>query len=214
MDFTDFQDEEGNLVKHVDDGSNAVFKQTGEGENLHYEFDGFNANGTNISEGIYGKDEVNLTTAIQEQQNLNMTNPDLQQQTNGNTYCNQATYNVIQTAESAIGPKVPQLNIGISLPRDHDANTAANDLASGNYNFMPVSKERAYSEASNGNLAVLSYDGTSDGNKGHLATLSVGENIKKGEVANIGPSQYTGFVKQNEAISPSKAVIYYIIKTK
>ncbi len=215
MAATDFLDEEGNLVKHVADGSNAVFQQTGEGQNLHYEFKEYNGNGTEINENsfVIGKNEVNVTTAIQEQQNLNMGNPALQEKTvDGQTYtfCNQATYNVIQTTESAIGPVGLNKNANISLPRDHDANTGADDLASGNYNYTPVTKETAYAEASKGNLAVLSYK--SPGAHGHLATLSVGENIKKGEVANIGPAAYTGFVKQNNAISPSKTVLYYIIK--
>jgi len=45
MSATDFLDREGNLTKHIDDKSNAVFQQTGSGTNLHYEFQGYNENG-------------------------------------------------------------------------------------------------------------------------------------------------------------------------
>src|SRR5690554_6892765 len=34
--FTNFVDEDGNLIKHIDDGSNAVFRQTGSGTGKHY----------------------------------------------------------------------------------------------------------------------------------------------------------------------------------
>jgi len=33
--LTDFEDRNGDLVKHVDDGSSAVFQQTGKGTDLH-----------------------------------------------------------------------------------------------------------------------------------------------------------------------------------
>ena len=39
--LTDFYDKDRNLVKHVEDGSNAVFRQVGKKSNLHYEFIGF-----------------------------------------------------------------------------------------------------------------------------------------------------------------------------
>ena len=39
--FTNFVDEDGNLIKHIDDGSNAVFRQTGSGTGKHYTFIGY-----------------------------------------------------------------------------------------------------------------------------------------------------------------------------
>ncbi len=89
---TDFKDKDGNTISHVDDGSNAVFQQTGSGTNLHYEFKEYNNQG--------GKNEITpqaVTSVIQEQQNLNMTNSSLMQDYNaetqkyGRTHCNQAT---------------------------------------------------------------------------------------------------------------------------
>jgi hypothetical protein len=182
---------------------------------LHYEFSGFNGNGTENVNGelVIGKNEVNVTTAIQEQQNLNMENPALKEDSNGQTYCNRATMNVIKTAESAIGPVGIFKDANISLPMAN-ANSCADALASGKLNYKSVNKETATSEAKNGNLVVLAYKNPSG--SGHLATLSVGENISKGFVANVGPKAYTGFVELNAAYSGDKqsSIIYYVIKNK
>ena len=78
--MTKFEDSNGNVIKQIDDGSNAVFRQVGTGRGLHYEFSGFDE-----SQG--GVNEVNLGTAIQEQQQLNMDNSELQQSADGTTYC-------------------------------------------------------------------------------------------------------------------------------
>ena len=47
------------------------------------------------------------------------------------------------------------------------------------------------------------------GGHGHVLTYSVGENISKGKVANIGPKKYTGFVSLNGAIGKTKKKVYY-----
>lgn len=56
---TDFEDRNGDLVKHVDDGSSAVFQQTGKGTDPYYKFKGHNENSSDPK-------VVNLTNAIQE----------------------------------------------------------------------------------------------------------------------------------------------------
>jgi len=64
---TNLEDAAGNQIEHIEDGSNAVLRQTGTGTNLHYEFNRYDEsqNGTNA---------VNLETAVQEQQQLNESN--------------------------------------------------------------------------------------------------------------------------------------------
>jgi hypothetical protein len=69
------------VVKHVDDGSTAQYQQIESGVHLHYKFTGFDMDKQNEKTS----NTVNLTTAIQEQQNLNLSNPSLEP--DGNTYC-------------------------------------------------------------------------------------------------------------------------------
>jgi len=193
---TDFKDKDGNTTSHVEDGSNAVFQQTGSGTNLHYEFSGFNEQG--------GKNEVNVTSAIQEQQNLNMTNPSLQQNAEGKkeTHCNQATQCILKTVSSASNN--PNIN----------ESGMANDMLgkngfADNPNFLPVDYKTAKANAEKGGLSIA---GVTETGHGHVVTFSVGENIKKGEVSNIGPTKYTGFKSLNSAISNDKPKSYFILK--
>ncbi len=194
--ITDFLDEEGNLINHINDNSNAVFQQAGSGTDLHYDFKGYNNNG-----GEEGKNVVNLTSAIQEQQSCNKANPSLQEN-EGVTHCNQATQDIMSTVASAC--KNNSIVIGGS------ANGMASSLISGNNsNYLKVDKVTAEKNAKNGGLSIVTYSNPTG--HGHIATFSVGENTKKGEVANIGPLQYTGYVKLNQAISKDKDKNYYIL---
>jgi RHS repeat-associated protein len=204
MGYSDFKDIDGNLVAHVDDGSNAVYQQTGSEETLHYEFSG------EYNENQGGKNEVtkgSVTSAIQEQQNLNSSNPSLQQFANGvtdkQTHCNQATECVLATAASALN------NSAIKM--SGTANEMVGKLAT-NTNFKAVDQKTAESTASNGGLAIVGYPNPNKGGSGHLATFSVGTNVSKGKLANIGPKNYTGFKSLNESISKDKPKVFYILK--
>jgi hypothetical protein len=195
---TDFLDKDNNLVKHVDDGSNAVFAVRGEETNLHYEFQGYNGN-----EGSTGKNVVNLTSAVQEQQALNMKNPFLQENAGGNglTHCNQATQNILKTLVSATNES------SILIPGT--ANGMASKLSGDkNQNFLKVDLATAEKNAQDGNLSLVTY--TNPKGSGHVASFSVGENKNKGVISNIGSSQYTGFVPLNSAISKKKEKEYFI----
>ena len=189
MEMTDFLDKDKNLIKYIEDGSNAVFIQTGEGSGKYYEFTGFD-------EKQGGENNINLTTAVQEQQILNNENPSLEQNADGNgeTHCNQSTQNVLKTAASTLSDK--------SLPVDGRANTMIDKISSGKVsNLIPASLEGAKSNAQAGGLSIIGYK--SDKGSGHILTFSVGDNIKKGETQNIGPKPYSGFVSLNTAISKS-----------
>ena|GEM_PF-2373492 len=193
--FTDFEDAEGNLIKHIEDGSNAVFRQTGSGTGLHYAFTGYDE-----SQG--GENTVNLETAIQEQQQLNNENPSLQQ--NGkNTYCNYATQNVMKTVAST--PK------GINALVTGKANAMIDQMLSGNNpNYISVSQEEAEAYAAKGGLAIVGYRNPNNQSSGHVATFSVGDNIRLGLIANIGTAAYTGFKPLNYTIAKSKPKNFFI----
>ncbi|MDD4439680.1 MAG: RHS repeat-associated core domain-containing protein, partial [Tissierellia bacterium] len=193
---TDFKDDQGNLIKHVDDGSNAVFTQTGSGVNKHYAF-------TDYDESQGGTNDVNLETAIQEQQQLNNDNPSFQQ--NGNsTYCNYATQNVMKTVAST-----PEGNNALVTGR---ANAMIDQMLSGNNpNYISGSQEQAEAHAADGGLAIVGYRNPNTQSSGHIATFTVGDNRTESNIiANIGLAKYTGFVPLNSAISKSKPKSFFM----
>ena len=199
---SDFKDKNGNLVSHVDDDSNSVFQQTGSGGNLHYEF-----TGEYSDQG--GKNEVttgSVTSAIQEQQNLNESNPSLEQNAQGKdeTHCNQATQNILKTVSSAINdPKVVEK--GMANDMMGDKGFKDNPL------FKSVDYKAAKENAQNGGLSIA---GVKESPNGHLLTFSVGANIKKGEVANIGPKAYSGFKSLDQAINKDKPKLFFILQNQ
>jgi len=198
MAMTDFLGKDDELIKHIDDGSNAVFKQTGEGSSLHYEFTGYNENG-----GSEGTNTVNLTSAVQEQQNLNNENPSLEQNADGNneTHCNQSTQNTLSTVASAMDDKSAIVN--------GRANSMIDQMSSGKVkSIVPATLDEAKSNAQKGGLSIIGYK--SEKGSGHILTFSVGDNIKKGATQNIGPKKYSGFVSLNSAISKTKTKSYFI----
>jgi hypothetical protein len=217
---SDFLDKEGNFVAHVDDGSNAVFQQTGSGTNLHYEFSG------NYSKqgGVDQVTDAAVTSVIQEQQNLNLSNPSLQQDYNpttqkfGGTHCNQATQNVELATQSALKAQGKSLDL-FTAGR---ANDIADNFSDGkNTAYKSATQEEAEKTATNGGLAVAAYrnyEKNEDGSykPGHVVTFSVGTNRQKGTLANIGTKGGTGFVPlkgaKNAAFRAEHEVKFYIIK--
>jgi RHS repeat-associated protein len=204
--FTDFIDEDGNKT-HVEDGSNAVFeikKTDGLDQRKHYEFKEYDE-----SQG--GKNEVNVETVIQEQQNYNMTNEDLQQESDGTTYCNYATQNIMDAVGSATGKGITITGRG-------------NDMAEAlqtDKRYKGVDQATAESTAANGGLAVIAFrnfEKKANGSfrSGHLATFSVGDNIAKGKAANIGTAAYTGFQPEASSFFKKKdfeTVKFYILNS-
>ena len=198
---TEFKDAEGNTTKTVEDGSNAVFQETGAENDKHYEFKGYN-------EKQGGKNEVNLTTAIQEQQNMNNTNPALQENSQGlgETHCNQATQCIMKTVSSTETDPNTKANAVVT----GNANTMVTKLnTETNPNYQKVDQAKAEAHAKNGGLAVIGWKNPKGGH-GHILTYSVGSNTKKGAVANIGPQKYSGFVSLNGAIAKPKPKTFYI----
>jgi RHS repeat-associated protein len=171
---TNFKDKDGNIVKHVQDGSNAVFQQTGEKTALHYEFRGFDADPN-------GSNQVNLTTAIAEQQLLNLDNPSLYPIDGGATFCNYATQDIMMTVASATDNSDGLLITGTAneMRGKLDASTA----------WEPTDKQGAADAAAQGQLSMFSE--VAEGH-GHVATFSVGDNIPQGQIPNVG--RHNGFM--------------------
>ncbi|MBW6537874.1 MAG: RHS repeat-associated core domain-containing protein [Mariniphaga sp.] len=212
--MTDFFDKDGKLVQRIKDGSNAVFQQTGSGTNLHYEFTGeYSEQG-----GVDKVTDEAVTSVTQEQQNLNDNNPSLDQDYNpetqkyGGTHCNQATQNVQLATQSA---KRAQGDESINLFTPGRANDIAQNLADNKYPaYTSATQAEAEKAAGDGTLAIAAYKNPSG--SGHVATLSVGTNIQKGTLANIGVKGSTGFVPlkgaKNAAFRNEHDVKYYILK--
>ena len=197
--LTDFKDKNGNLVKHVEDGSNVVFQQTGEGVNLHYEY---------VSGEGYGRADV-FEAAIQAQEELNMENPALQAEPCGRTHCNQSLQNIMRLIES-----IPGLNKALITGT---ANEMIEIMKKGtNPNYIRVSKEEALQYAASGGFAIVGYQAPKNtsgqwSRSGHVAPFTVGDLIRpQQELANIGPERYTGYITVNQAIAAKKPKSYYI----
>jgi hypothetical protein len=97
--FTNFVDENGNLIQHIEDGSNAVFKLTGNKRSEEY----FKFNGYDPSQG--GTDKVNIGSAIKGAQDYTRKTYTSNFDEKGNvkmTYCNYGTMNIARTYESAV----------------------------------------------------------------------------------------------------------------
>lgn len=194
---TDFKDKEGNLISHVDDGSNAVFQLKGTNQtNEYFEFTGYNDQG--------GKNEISVEGAITGAQDY---------VTNNYTKCNQSVNFVGRTYESAVkaqGQTVDNINIvnGNSLARDITSNLSSNLTAE-------TSVANAQASAAKGNLVV-------GANGGHVVTMTTktfditrydatGKVIEKKQIGggkttnvngsfratNIGPGQLNSFQNPN-----------------
>ena len=194
---SDFYDAKGNFLGHVEDGSNAVYKQVGSGHDLHYELLGFDQ-----EQG--GENKANLETAIMEQQNLNSGNTKLQENADGQgeTHCNQATQNILKTVGSVLGTN--------NIDASGSANAMIKTLSGSDMFKETLSYSEAAQNAQDGGLSIVGYVNPTGGH-GHIATFSVGANIDKGAIANIGPSAYSGFVPLNNAISKKKDKVYFIL---
>ncbi len=182
-------------TKTIDDGSCAVFRAVNDGVHQFFQFDGY-------TDSPLGTKTINLTSLIQEQQIMNEENPNLKQN-GGNTFCNYATQNILKALDGAIQTSTSVYLGGL-------ANEMSKSLHNNtNLNFLRVNYEEARINAQEGGLSIVTYYNKKG--HGHIATLSVGENIEKGEVANIGILEYSGFVSLNKAIAKTKTKEFFIL---
>ena len=152
------------------DGSNAVYSLSGKDEYKHFVFTGFD-------ETQIGENKINLTTAIQEAQILNMNNQALQPHYDKSgdleTHCNFGTQNILRTVEST----------GISGAYITGNANSMNKKLNGSDAFVETNKPNAIKNAREGGLSLYSLQKQGHG---HIGTFSVGINISKGDAANIG----------------------------
>jgi RHS repeat-associated protein len=182
----------------IKDGSNAVYKLSGKKEFQHFVFSGFD-------ESKDGKNEINLTTAIQEGQNLNQKNEFLKPHTKvtedgvvTETHCNYATQNILKTIEST----------GITeIDLTGNANSMNKKINNSDI-FQAVDKNTAIQNAASGGLSIFSITGKKNG---HIGTFSVGDNIKKGIYANIGSNPNNEYVN---SIGPRNFQFFILILRK
>jgi RHS repeat-associated protein len=204
---SDFKLKNG-TTKHVEDGSNAQYKEKGSGTNRHYEFTGFDNKKSGI--GI-----VNLETAIRQQQELNAGNPDLkphsERSKDGPTYCNFALENIFETVASATDNSE-------SLVMDGKAN-ALDDKAKTNPDLMKVDdEEQAEDWAIAGSLSFFTVNSGDPDESGHVGSFVAGADSEGGKVANIG--RHNGFkplfsdnggVYRAEASATKAKINYYTL---
>lgn len=190
-DASSFVDENGN-EKIINDGSNARYIEQGDGTSRHYEFSGFDP-------GLEGNANINLTTLVQESQNLNDSNPSLMP--DGNTYCNFATQNIMRTLEST-----PVFEGALITGKANDMRSSLESSSA----YQQTDYATARSNAQNGGLSIYSSLGKVHG---HVGTFSVGENIVKGETANIGANnRFMNLYKPNGVYNKSAQVSYFILR--
>jgi len=179
MEMTDFLDKEGNKILHVEDGSNAVFQQTGENRSKEFfEFKGYDKN-----QG--GTNEVNLQSVIDFAQDYTRenytsnflgfkTNKQGNQIKNWETFCNQGTFCIAKSVNSALG----QIGSGIDMKIFEGTSGAlkasdiAKNLSTSSYPSVDLSK--AQKVAKQGGFVV-------GGWSGHALTLN-----KQGMINNVG----------------------------
>jgi hypothetical protein len=148
---------------------------------------------------------VNLKTAINEQQNLNLSNPALEPvNPHGATCCNFATENVLETVASATN------NSG-DLAQWGTANELHYLLAN-NPDLVSTNQSGAEQNAQNGNLSLFSEInlGPTGDSHGHVGTFTAGTDNEPGTIANVG--RFNGIMPigpgpRGEAVFPSQSSI-------
>ena len=190
--MTDFKDQNGNLINHIEDGQDVSYKITGTGINEHYEYESGEINAENI--------DYQTKLVIQEQQSYNMGNTALREKTDpktnkSTTFCNYATRDIQSAVES-----IPGNNNVVTKGRANDMATA---MANSD-NYTLVTQKEALNYADQGYLVISSWINP-NGGSGHVASLSVGTNggVNR-EYANIGPALYTSFTTFGNSYGKNK----------
>ncbi|HXB07841.1 MAG TPA: DUF6443 domain-containing protein, partial [Puia sp.] len=177
---SDFKRKKGKPI-HVNDGSSAQYQEVGDGKNRHYEFTGFDTKQAGTTP------VVNLGTAIDQQQQLNMENKDLwppsENAGDGDTWCNVGLENVLETVASATDN-----SDDLPMP-DINANTIS-ERAKTNPDLQEVDYDFAAQYAGAGGFAMFADPNPNPKEHGHVGTFATGD-YPEGEVANVG--RHMGF---------------------
>jgi RHS repeat-associated protein len=195
MEMTDFKDKNGNLIQHIEDGSNAVFQLTGDSRSDEY----FKFTGYDVKQG--GKNEVNVESAIKGAQDYTRENYTSDINDKGvctQTYCNYGTMNIAKTYESAV--EVTGKTADISDVKG-SAITIGENLSTSEVVKHATDLSAAQKSAKEGSLVIGYWSG-------HVFTLN-----KQGMVNNVGAPR-----AKNNVFDPkhteSKGQKFYIIQVK
>ena len=152
MEVTDFLDKRGNLIMHVEDGSNAVFRLTGTNRtNEYFAFSGYSNQG--------GANEISITGLLAGAQEYALDN---------HIYCNQAVNFVGRTYVNAYDAAGVDVNCGDVISKNECATPIMNKLAASqapyykkdNTNIPNVQQEAADGAfmvgATNGHVCMVS----------------------------------------------------------
>ena len=198
--YSDFYDEAGNLVNHVEDGSNATYQQaTYYSDKKYYQFAGYDG-----SQG--GSDQVNYESLIQESQNLVVSDRAFSA-AGDQTWCNQGFFSIVKSIESASGTTLWPYGA------DVNANFIAEHIDDPTTGFRSASLQDASLTAENGFLGVATWQNPDPEHSGHVVTFAVGGNIKKGITAQVGTTNH--FTKLSGGAffhSQMNDVQYHILK--
>ena len=180
--LTDFLNKKGELIKHVEDGSNARFQLTGTGwHNEYFKF-------TNFDTKQSGKSEINLETVLGYSQDYvretyvsklipildkngkQVLNDKGEPKNRWQTYCNFGTMFIAKTYKSAVVDGMKS-----TVPNIDKVQGSPNEILTGLSSVLPPStKEEAVKAAKGGAFVV-------GGWPGHVFTLN-----KEGLVNNVG----------------------------
>jgi len=195
MQMTDFKDKDGNLIQHIEDGSNAVFQLTGDSRSEEY----FKFTGYDEKQG--GKNEVNVESAIKGAQDYTRENYTSDINDKGvctQTYCNYGTMNIAKTYESAVEATGKTADIS---DVKGSARTIGDNLSKSQVVKTATDLSAAQKSAKEGSLVIGYWPG-------HIFTLN-----KQGMVNNVGAPR-----AKNNVFDPKytedKGQKFYIIQVK
>ncbi|MFZ4413250.1 MAG: hypothetical protein ACOYOV_09235 [Bacteroidales bacterium] len=206
--YTNFLDENGNLIKHVEDGSNATFKLTSKSWiNQYFKFNGYD-------KSQKGENKVNLQSVIDFTQDYTretyLSTPIYKKDDNGNisndekgnpiikkwqTYCNFGTRCIGNSVASALKEMGVELDVSVFQGGAPDI---YNSLAK-SYTATKTTED-ALNEAKSGSFVV-------GGWSGHAFTLN-----KDGNINNVGAPREKNNIWNPKYNLPSSTKFYILYK--
>ncbi len=146
MEMTDFEDEKGNIILHVEDGSNAVFKLTGNNQtDSYFKFIGYSDQG--------GSNMISMAGLIAGSQDYVMNNY---------SHCNQAVNFVGRTYNAVLNRVGATAEGGSAVNENKMANDISKNLAnsqSTSYNNNSTNWDNIIKAANQGNLVIGTVSG-------------------------------------------------------
>ena len=191
--FTKFLDKDGNEILNIDDGSNAVFKLTGNDRSEEY----FKFSHYDASQG--GKDFIDFASVIQGAQFYTLKNYTSVFNDKGDctqTFCNYGTMNIARTYESAVNAAGMTTNIS---DIQGSARTIGDNLSKSEVVKSLSTLADAQKSAKEGGLVIGYWPG-------HVFTLN-----KEGKVNNVGAPRATNNIFDPKYTEKNNQKFYLIL---